>query len=481
MKYPIPRPKTLEFTGEAIPATFAFASVDPLFAPAVRVFQTYAERLFGAVESAGAILLKQEEGLGDGYRLSIGETVEMVVSTAVGANYALATLLQLAEKTADGVVFPQVAITDAPDSNWRGVMIDLARCYHEVEYLYAVADLCWLYKVNRLQLHLTDDQAVRFPLVSLPKAVSEEHYTREQLTALVDYCRDRGVVLVPEIDAPGHFRAFNAAYPELFGTTTEDKGAETTAQTGIVSGIMRTQEQTFAIMQEVFREVAEVFVDSPWIHIGGDEAQIDQWNGCEASMQYCAANGLSDIHELYGHCVARFSRMILDLGRTPVVWEGFDEKTNAMIPKETVVFSWESYYQIAPSLLKGGFRIINSSWQPLYIVNPVRMWDPETILDWEKNRWEHWWEKSQACEKPIVTDRDPAILGGQICVWGDLMQPTNAYAPRHDMLRDEFGHLARRLPALAEKTWTSYGSPDKEAFMRDTDRLTAVAEKLFHT
>lgn len=479
MNHPIPRPKKLDLTGGVIPATLNFSNTEPIFEPAIRVFREYAKRIFGSVETEAAeIKLVLKNGLGDGYCISIHDHAEICATTNIGMNNALSTLLQLMRITDYGVVFPQCEIEDAPDSSWRGIMIDLARCYHEIEYLYAVADLAWFYKINRLQLHLTDDQAVRFPFLSLPKAVSDEHYTREELTGLVEYCRDRGITIVPEVDAPGHFRAFNLAYPELFGAINEDEGAQTSAIAGVVSGIMRVQEQTFNMMQQVYKEITEVFYDSPWVHIGGDEAQIDQWAKCEYSMKYCSDHGLSDIHELYGHCVARFSRMILDLGRIPVVWEGFGEETNSMIPKETVVFSWESYYQLPPSLLKGGFKIINASWKPMYIVTPEKMWPTEEILHWEKNFWDHWWENSPASKAPIVTEKSSSILGGQICVWGDKLQPSNGYAPRHDMLRDEFSNIQKRLPALAEKTWTSYRVPEIDKFMSDMDYFNSVFDKM---
>lgn len=481
MNIPIPRPKKSSFTGGTIPATINFGEIDIIFAPAVQVFREYATRLFGKIEHSSAVItLVLQPELCDEYHISIKDTITITASSNIGMNHALSTLLQLAQITDNGVVYPRCEVVDFPDNSWRGVMLDLARCYHEIEYLYAVADLCWFYKLNRFQLHLTDDQAVRFPFSAVPNAVSYEHYTREQLTDLIAYCRDRGITIVPEVDTPGHFQAFNAAYPELFGSVQDSQFEETTAQTGVVSGIMRVQEQTFDLMRDIFKELAEVFYDSPWIHIGGDEASIGQWERCTASMEYCREHGLADAHELYGHCVARISQMILDLGRTPVVWEGFSEKTNHMIPKETLVFAWESYYQTAPSLLKGGFKIINASWKPLYIVSPSpsMMWPTEEILDWDKNRWQHWWKESKAYEKPLVVDKNSDILGGQMCVWGDKMQPTNAYAPRHDMLRDEFANLRMRLPALAQKVWSSYIAPDKEQFMNDMNCLENMYDKL---
>ncbi len=479
MKYPIPRPKNITFSGKTVPAAITAVDVPLEFEPALRVFRHYARLAFGdAVDIGGKLTLVLQAGLNDGYRISIGEKTVLTASNNTGMNYAFATLLQLAESTADGVVYPCCEIEDAPDNAWRGLMLDLARCYHEIEYLFAAADMCWLYKISRFQLHLTDDQGIRFPFSSLPKAVSEEHYSREQLSDLIAYCRDRGIVIVPEIDAPGHFRAFNAAYPELFGTAPKGSATETTAQNDVASGIMRAQEETFAALEGLFREVTEFFVDSPWLHMGGDEADIAQWEDCPVSAAYCEQHGLKNVHELYGHCVARLCRAILDMGRIPVVWEGFAEECNDMIPKETLVFSWESYYQTAPRLLAGGFEIINASWLPLYIVSPHRMWDPETILEWEKNIWQHWWEKSAARETPIIVPEDSPIIGGQLCVWGDYMQPSRAKEPRHDMLHTEFTHLRQRLPALAEKSWTSYNKVDKDAFMTDFAAHDALLEKL---
>lgn len=475
MKHPVPRPKKMIFADGTVPAVFSAEDFDPVFASALRVFRYYARRAFGdAIDTGGTLTLVLEAGMGDGYRLSVGEKTVLTASNNTGMNYAFATLLQLAEVSDTGIVFPVCEVADSPDSEWRGISLDLVRCYHEMDYLFAVADLCWFYKINRFQLHLTDDQGVRFPFSAVPNAVSEEHYSKQALTELNDYCRERGIVIVPEVDAPGHFQAFNTAYPALFEiASTSQNGAEATA-----SSIMRTEEAVFDTLRTMYAEVAEVFADSPWIHIGGDEAEVAKWGTCPISEAYRLAQGLKDVHELYGHCVARLAQMILDMGRIPVVWEGFGAQCNDMIPKKTLVFAWESMYQVAPSLLQGGFTVINASWLPLYIVTPKRAWDPGEILDWEKNTWRHWFEGSAAYAAPIIVPRNSAIAGGQICVWGDKMQPKFAYAPRHDMLRDEFANLRARLPALAQKVWTSYNTPDKEAFKSDILLLDPLLSKL---
>ena len=476
MKHPIPYPKKMTYTGKTVPATFLAEPFDALFAPAYRVFSQYARQAFGNIVDSGALTLVLDETLGDGYRLSVGEKTVLSAANNTGMNYAFATLLQLVEVVDGNAVFPECEIADKPDSQWRGVMLDLARCYHEMEHLYAVADLCWLLKINRLQLHFTDDCAVRFPFISVPKAVSKKHHTKQELAEFAAYCKERGIVIVPEIDAPGHFWAFSKAYPALFGLKPDGLQGEE----GNLSSIMRVDSSVFDTLKAMYAEIAEVFPDSPWIHIGGDEAAVTQWGNCAVSEDYRKEQGLRDVHEMYGHCVAKLAQMILDMGRIPAVWEGFDEQCNDMIPKNTLVFAWESMYQLAPSLLAGGFEVVNASWQPLYIVTERRMWEAEEILKWEKNVWRNWNRKSAAFEKPIVVPKSSAIAGGQLCAWGDAMRPEIAFAPRREMLRREFANLYERAPAFAQKVWTSYDSPDWEPFRKNMAQLDELCRQRLH-
>lgn len=481
MKMPIPRPKKFKALGGYIPATAIADDVDSVFENALTIYKDYFQKAFGDVASSNkGITAKLDTELGEGYRISIDASVVIYAADTSGINYALSTLLQLAEKVNGEIVYPRVEISDYPDSEWRGFMQDLARCYHEPQYLYAIADLCWLCKINRLQLHLTDDQGVRFPFSKLPKAVSEQHYTKKELSDLVDYCAKRGITVVPELDAPGHSRAFNTAYPEIFGPPPTKTDMQTTVQDHMISGIMQAEERVFSTLKEMFSEVAEVFSNSPYIHIGGDEADIKKWDEFEPSVEYRKSKGLNNVHELYGHYVAELCKMVLDLNKIPVLWEGFSEECNSMIPKEALVFAWESLYQLAPQLVKGGFKIINASWKPLYVVTPTFKWDQEVILDWEKNVWTHWWDESPAFHSPISVDKDAPVLGGQICSWGDRIHPDVAYAPRADMIKEEFYNVLLRLPALAEKTWTSYNAPDKEAFKKDYKNFKLILENVIN-
>ena len=463
MGTPIPTPKVYHVTSKKIPLPTGFGWEDASFAGPFSVFSAYAKKAYGAAFVPGTgILLKKNATDEFDYVITVADTVEIAAKDSAGMNHALATLLQMIEKDGDALTLPCGTVQDRCDSQWRGLMLDLSRCWHEADYIFRAADLCWLYKINRLQLHLTDDQGIRFPFKSFPLAVNENHYTPEQIAALVSYCKERDIIPGPELDAPGHARPFNDAYPEIFGAQR---------------GLMSAKENTFNALKIAYQEIADAFPDSPWIHVGGDEARLPLWEECAETRAYCKEHGIEDVHKLYGHYILRLIETVKEVGRTPVVWEGFSKECNDMIPKDTLVFAWESLYQTAPDLLESGFCVLNASWQPLYVVTHSKMWPTEEILDWEKNRWQNWWDQSFAYEKPIVVSPDANIGGGQMCSWGDKMTPSAAYAPREEMIREEFGSIRLRLPALAEKLWNSYTTPDKQEFMAGlarTDRLLSA-------
>ena len=130
-------------------------------------------------------------------------------------------------------------ITDQPALAWRGAHIDVARHFATKRELLALIDALAAIKLNRLHLHLTDDQgwriesrlhpepctrsaptgrARRISLNNEEPAVYEEiphggYYTLADLAEIAAFARQRGMALVPEIDLPGHSTALLAALP----------------------------------------------------------------------------------------------------------------------------------------------------------------------------------------------------------------------------------------------------------------------------
>jgi len=464
----IPIPKTLRTEDRTFSLPLTYAAVG--FCDAASVFRTfvdYADRVFGVIftrtsTEKAAVCCHADADLPVGaYTVEAADgTVSIRARDDTALSYALASLLLALEQTEDGIHCPVMQLCDAPEGSWRGLMIDLARKWHPIRYLYDAVDLCWLYKISRLQLHFTDDQSYTLPSAAFPLLPSENrHYSVEELTALARYAYERRVTLVPEVDLPGHCSRFNAVYPEIFGT----------------HGIMCAEEKTFDALEKILCEVLAIFPDAPYLHLGGDEAAIAHWDDCEGCRAYRAAHGLPDVHALYAHYLQRMTDFVLAKGVTPVIWEGFSKEYNHLISKDVLVIAWESYYQLAPELLEGGFTIINCSWKPLYICTPTTYWSPSEILDWDIYRWQHWWPKSIASQHDITVPDTAPVLGGQICAWGDAMVgiPSNEEA-----CKAEFALIRERIPALAEKTWNAHSALKGDGLAARYPHTDAVLSRL---
>lgn len=466
----LPAPKTLSATGESfvLPLTYHVTGFDSGdVRGAVRAFVDYCDRAWNvlfvsAPAEEAAIVCTCETGTPDGrYRIDAADGhVSVSAGDTTALSYAFATLLLSFEAADGGLLCPAMHIEDAPSAPWRGLMVDLARKWHPVKYLYDAVDLCWLYKLSRLQLHFTDDQSFTLPSDAFPLLPSENRtYSKEELRALAAYARERGVTLVPEVDLPGHCTRFNQTYPDIFGS----------------HGIMCAEEKTFSALETILDETLALFPDAPYIHLGGDEAAIARWDDCPGCRAYREAHGLENVHALYAHYLQRMTDYVLSKGVTPVIWEGFSKEYNHLISKDVIVVAWESYYQLAPDLLDGGFTLINCSWKPLYIVTPNTHWTPAEILDWNIHTWRHWWPKSIASTQDIVVPENAPVLGGQICAWGDglVSLPSNENA-----CQAESTLIRERIPALAEKTWNTDSSMTGEDLAKRFAHTDAVAGKL---
>ena len=246
---------------------------------------------FPVVEGNGVIRLVLDTALDvplEGYELDADESgVVIAAPDPRGLFWGTQTLRQLlppqtlaSDETAATPTIPFVHVEDAPRFEWRGFMIDVARHFFPAADLERLIDLLALHKLNRLHVHLTDDQGWRIEIASWPDLTaiggSTEvgggpggFYTQAQWQALVAYGAARHVTLVPEIDFPGHSHAALASYGEL-----NADGVPLDLYTGegvITTPLWLDGEITYTFVEDVWTEMAAI-TPGPWVHIGGDEA-----------------------------------------------------------------------------------------------------------------------------------------------------------------------------------------------------------------
>jgi hexosaminidase len=278
----VPKPASITpGTGAFVVRASTTVSVNPSTPETRRIATALAGVLGVNVGSAPAPIALELGGppqLGDeGYELTVaGSGVRLVAHAPAGLFYGVQTIRQLL----GGRRIPAVRIRDRPRFGWRGAMLDVARHFRPVRDVKRFVDLMALYKLNRLHLHLTDDQGWRIAISSWPRLAAHGgstqvgggkggYYTGQQYSDIVRYAAARYVEVVPEIEMPGHVHAALSSYPKL-----SCDGKSTPLHTGIevgFSSLCVDKPLTYEFVSDVIGELARL-TPGAFIHIGGDEA-----------------------------------------------------------------------------------------------------------------------------------------------------------------------------------------------------------------
>ncbi len=274
----LPKPQSVEAqTGAASFAlNRAVSLTDPTACPALTRFLTEEAGCTvqeGAEATVTVTLVDAIEGAYDftldgfpneGYKLEIEENaIRITAVTETGVIRAAQTLSQLALGYEGTPALEALTLTDWPAFKLRGFMHDVGRSFVSVEQLKKQIDMLAKFKVNLFHWHLTENQAWRFEVKRYPQLTGDasmtrfagKYYTQEQCKEVQDYAAERGMIILPEIDMPGHSEAFVRAMGHDMQT---DAGVEE--------------------LQYILEEVAQVFDKAPYLHIGADEKTISYPN-----------------------------------------------------------------------------------------------------------------------------------------------------------------------------------------------------------
>ena len=315
---------------------------------------------------AGAIALRRADKAEDAYDLSVTDQGAIITAGDFGGFlYGGISLWQLA--TADEgqgpARIPAVTIEDAPRFGWRGLMLDSARHYQSPEFIKGFIDWMALHKLNVFHWHLTDDQAWRLEIKRHPRltevgawrveagagprsdidpATGEPRlyggfYDQDTVRGIVAYAAARNIVIVPEIDVPGHASAAIAAYPEL-GVTDVPGAAvpEVPADWGVYPTLFNAEESTVVFFEQVLDDVMDLF-PGEYVHIGGDEAVKDQWKVSPSTQARMRELGVANEEELQSWFIGRLEKRLNARGRRLIGW---DEILEGGLAPNATVMSW---------------------------------------------------------------------------------------------------------------------------------------------
>jgi hexosaminidase len=436
------------------------------------------------------IRMEVESGLNgtlgsEGYSLTVTKKgIKILASTPAGVFNGIQTLLQLfpveiySDKPNKEIKWnlPIVHITDKPRFAWRGFMLDVSRHFFPASYIYEVLDYMAIHKLNRFQMHLTDDQGWRLEIKKYPKLTEvgawrvdreDRHwnsrevqqsgekatyggfYTQEEIRKFVEYAAQRNIVIIPEIEMPAHSTAALAAYPEFTCT-----GKPLTVLPGGIwpcSNIFCAgKEETFAFIEDVLMEVLALF-PSEYIHIGGDEADKSEWIKCPTCQKRIKVEGLKDEKELQSYFIRRIEKFLNSQGRQLIGW---DEILEGGLAPNAAVMSWRGT-QGGIDAARAGHPVVMTPTSHCYFDyyqgNPEL--EPLAIggyLPLEKVY------SFDPIPQGLSADESRMILGAQANLWTEYI----ADSTHADYM------TFPRLTALAELCWTSPGQKNFDDFSK---------------
>jgi len=259
----------------------------------------------------------------------------------------------------------------SPAFSYRGFMLDTVRHFMPVDEIKRFLRTNALFGYNRFHFHLTDDQGWRFTVPGYPLLeeisskrkdleykgrIYEGIYSDEDLREIVEYAASLGIMVIPEVEMPGHATALLAAYPE-FGCT--GKRVEVETGWGIFEDVMNPFSPSLWIfLEDVVRKLCTVF-PSPYIHIGGDECPHIQWIENEEIKKEMDALGLKNGKEAQGYFTSKASHLVAEYGKRAIGWDEVLEAPD--IDKNVIVMSWRGREGAIEAAKRGHETILTPS------------------------------------------------------------------------------------------------------------------------
>ena len=386
----------------------------------------------------------------EGYRLrAAANEVLIEASDPRGLFYGAQTLRQLVTTESGSRNVPRVEIEDSPRFKWRGLLIDLGRHFFGKQTLFKIIDEMARYKLNTLKLHLTDYEGWRLEIPAYPKLTQvgslvdgkPQYLSTADVREIVQYAAERHIMVVPEIEMPGHAGAAARSYPEYFN---KEGGAFNPAN-----------PKTYDFVSGVLTEVARLF-PAPYIDFAGDEVGDDTWKGMADVDRLKAEHGLKTTKDVQAYFGRKVVAIIEGLGKRPMAW---DDQVEADAPRSVVIQWWRrDRPDVLADAARKGYELVISPADQLYFDYPQGPGEPGA--PWEGNKGGPQsiakmlaWEPVPATFSP---EEEARVLGIEACVWTEFIA-TERYL--------QFMTFPRLL-ALAEVAWRPKGPRDETEFSK---------------
>lgn len=312
--------------------------------------------------------VKDDELGAEGYLLNVTpDRITIRANAGAGFFYAVQTLRQLLPPAifsrhlqhADWTI-PCLTIRDYPRFAYRGLLLDTARHFMPIPDVKRLIDLMAIYKLNRFQWHLTDDEGWRIEIKKYPALTAigawrgyhqkispalgsgakryGGYYSQADIRDIIKYASARHVTIIPEIDVPGHARAMLRSLPNLL-IDKADKSNYTSVQGYHDNVLSPCIESTYTVIDNILSEVAKIF-PAETIHVGSDEVPDGVWLQSPRCQKIMKAHNLKTKAELQHYFLMRVKKIIAEKNKKMAVWN--DANINNQLDNTTVIYAWTS-------------------------------------------------------------------------------------------------------------------------------------------
>lgn len=421
------------------------------------------------------------------------EHVLIKAASAHGAARAVASLRQMLSGQRARLELPCCVLEDGPAFSWRGMHLDCSRHFWCVDDVLRFIDLAALHKFNVFHWHLTDDQGWRLPVEGYPRLTGcaawrdgtmvghdcdratnpqdgVRHggfYSHDEIRRVVAHAEARGMHVLPEIDVPGHVQALLTAYPE-FGNTGLAPGVRTCW--GISPHTLNLEPQTFEFLERVIDTVADLF-PFPLVHLGGDEAQIDEWMKSPRIPERMAELGIPGVSGIQPFFTQRLVEMLTRRGRRMVGWDEIFE--GERLDASAVLMYWrdseKNDHALDRKALERGNGLVLANWSKTYFdlyqeAGPGRDFEPLAICGRLTLEDVYRWNPLARYPEALAT----GVWGGQAQVWTE-------YIPN----RPHLDYMVYpRACALSQVLWRGGDREDFPHFLSRLERHLPLLDRL---
>ena len=386
---------------------------------------------------------------------------------------------------------PVMTVNDRPRFGYRGLMIDVSRYFMPKHNLLKIIDAASFLKINKIHLHLVDDNGWRLEIKKYPRLTQvgawrvkrdepfpnrrnqEEgepvsvggYYTQDDMREIIRFAALRQIEIIPEIEMPAHTNSSLAVYPELACPVVD-------RFIGVLPGIggknseivyCAGNDSVFSFLEDVIDEVSELF-PSKYIHLGGDEASKVNWAKCPRCRARMEAEHIEHTEELQSYFMTRMSNYVRSKGKEVMGW---DELTNSTLPEGAIIYGWQGFGKAALKAAAKGHRFIMTPARILYFIRyqGPQWFEPLTYFGNNTLKDVYTYEPVQEDWNPVYED---LLMGVQASMWTEFCNSPD----------DVEYQLFPRLLALSDIAWAKKGTKDWPDFLKRIDKVLPHIEAM---